>query len=141
VTDVSGRRAGVPGGGWNRITDCAVAVCRGCCCGTVRKHPQVDHEGQVHALRHATDVVRVRVTDCLNACERSNVLVVGPTPAARRHGARPVWLGDILDDATVTAVIEWVAAGGPGRAAIPARLAPHQFTAPRWKPPGRGSPR
>lgn len=107
-----------------------VTVCRGCCCGTVRKHPDVDHDAQLAVLRAA---VPVQVADCLNACERSNVVVVQPTPLARRLGARPVWLGDVLDDATLSAVADWAAAGGPGYRAMPGRLGPHRFPAPRWK--------
>ncbi|MFY1632080.1 hypothetical protein ACN27F_02145 [Solwaraspora sp. WMMB335] len=60
---------------------CLVTVCRGCCCGTSRKHPDVDHDGQLRALRASG--ARVRVVDCLNTCERSNVVVVQPVPAAR----------------------------------------------------------
>ncbi|MFV2018640.1 hypothetical protein [Micromonospora sp. LOL_023] len=107
-----------------------MTVCRGCCCGTVRKHPDIDHDRQLALLRSA---VPVQVADCLNACERSNVVVVQPTPLARRLGARPVWLGDILDDATLSAVAEWATAGGPGHRALPGRLGPHRFPAPRWK--------
>jgi (2Fe-2S) ferredoxin len=114
----------------NRVT---VTVCRGCCCGTVSKHPDVDHDGQLRVLRAAAGQQhRVRASDCLNVCDRSNVVVVQPTPAARRAGARPVWLGGVLDDGAVAAITEWLADGGPGIAAIPESLASHTFPAPRW---------
>lgn len=94
---------------------CTVTVCRGCCCGTDRKHPGVDHAGQVSALvAGLAGSGRVRVTDCLDACERSNVVVVGPSPDGRRAGARPVWLANVLHPETVDEVVAWVQAGGPG---------------------------
>lgn len=98
------------------VTDgCTVTVCRGCCCGTDRKHPGVDHAGQVAALVAGVgDAGRVRVTDCLDACERSNVVVVGPSPAGRRAGARPTWLANVLHPETVAEVVDWVRGGGPG---------------------------
>lgn len=112
---------------------CAVTVCRGCCCGTVEKHPDVDHDGQLAALRQGLPAgSRVVVADCLSACERSNVMVVSPGRAARRSGARPVWLQEVLDPAAVNAVVGWVRAGGPGRCAVPDELAP--FSSPTRHP-------
>lgn len=107
-------------------------MCRGCCCGTLRKHPDVDHDGQLDMLRCAAPV---QVAACLNTCDRSNVVVVQPTPLARRLGARPVWLGGMLDDDVVETVADWAAAGGPGHRAMPDRLSSHRFPAPRWKQP------
>lgn len=102
---------------------CTVTVCRGCCCGTERKHPGVDHAGQVAALRAGLGGAgRVRVTDCLDACERSNVVVVGPSAEGRRAGGRPVWLANVLHPETVDEVVEWVRAGGPGLGEPPGLL-------------------
>ncbi len=69
----------------------------------------------------------VRVSDCLGPCERSNVAVVVPSRAARRGGARPVWLGRVLDDDAIDAIAAWASAGGPGRAAPPPLLDLHRF--------------
>jgi (2Fe-2S) ferredoxin len=100
-----------------------VAVCRGCCCGSQRKHPGTDHARQLAQLQAGlTGSGRVRVTDCLDACDRSNVMVVSPSRAGRAAGARPAWLGDVLDDETVGEVLEWVRAGGPGVAEQPPGL-------------------
>jgi hypothetical protein len=116
------------------VSTVTVTVCRGCCCGTVRKHPGIDHDGQVGRLRAAAGRQhRVRVSDCLNVCGESNVVVVQPAPEARRDGARPVWLGGILDDDVESRIAAWVTAGGPGVAPIPPALAAHAFPAPRWK--------
>ncbi|MEU0880410.1 hypothetical protein ABZ345_17550 [Lentzea sp. NPDC005914] len=100
-----------------------LTVCRGCCCGTAKKHPDVNHEGQLDRLREAVGVERLRVADCLDSCDHSNVVVVQPTPTARQAGARPVWLGGVLSDETVEHVVAWVQAGGPGRATMPDALA------------------
>lgn len=109
-----------------------ITVCRGCCCGTERKHPEVDHDRQLEVLR--ARLASVRVADCLDACEVSNVVVVQPSPAARAAGAKPAWVGSVLDDDVVQGVADWVAAGGPGLAAPPpsvmARIVPAPSTPP-----------
>jgi hypothetical protein len=97
-----------------------VTVCRGCCCGTVGKHPAVDHAGQVADLKAGLGAAgRVRVSDCLDACEHSNVVVVGPSEVGRRAGARPTWLAGVLDRAAVADIVAWVQGGGPGIATAP----------------------
>jgi (2Fe-2S) ferredoxin len=94
---------------------CTVTVCRGCCCGTSAKHPEVDHAAQVDALRTGIGAAgRVQVSECLDACERSNVVVVGPSAEGRRAGARPTWLAGVLHPDTVADVVAWVRGGGPG---------------------------
>jgi hypothetical protein len=111
---------------------CTVFLCRGCCCGTEREHPHVHHDAQLRRLRdHVGREATVRVTDCLGPCGRSNIAVVVPSRAARQAGARPVWLGWILDDTAVDAIADWVRHGGPGRATSPAVLELHQFAPPR----------
>lgn len=102
-----------------------VTACRDCCCGTTRKHPQVDHDDQLARLRKGVaGFGRVVVSECLLACERSNVLVVTPERGARNGGARPVWLSSVLTEEQTQAVIDWVRAGGPGRAELPGVLRP-----------------
>jgi hypothetical protein len=99
---------------------CTVTVCRDCCCGSLRKHPSVDHDAQLTALQAGLEPDhRVRVSDCLDVCAQSNVIVVQPAPEARRAGARPVWFGLVLDDAVLGDLIGWVRAGGPGAAPLP----------------------
>lgn len=89
-----------------------VLLCRGCCCGTDDKHPRTDHQAQERALRTAAEgqpLVDVRIVDCLDACDRSNVAVV------RRPGGRPAerdtWLGGLLTGRAGEALADWVAAG------------------------------
>lgn len=107
---------------------CTVTVCRGCCCGTENKHPDVDHAGQVAALREGMGAAgRVRLTDCLDACDRSNVVVVNPSGDGRRTGARPTWLAGVLRSSTVAEIVEWVRSGGPGIGDRPPQLDPLTF--------------
>ena len=110
----------------------AVTICRGCCCGSGRKHPGLDrphHDGLLDRLTRGIEGhARLRTSECLGPCADSDVVVVGPTPVARRAGARPVWLRAVLDAATTDAVADWVRAGGPGTAPRPAVLDGHVFT-------------
>lgn len=107
---------------------CTVTVCRGCCCGTADKHPDVDHAAQVAALSEGMgNAGRVRVSDCLDACERSNVVVVSPSGHGRRTGARPTWLAGVLQSHTVSEIVEWVRSGGPGVGDRPEHLDPLAF--------------
>ncbi|BCJ46949.1 hypothetical protein GCM10010168_35310 [Actinoplanes ianthinogenes] len=110
---------------------CMVTVCRDCCCGSLSKHPAVDHDRQLERLRAAlAPAHQVRTSLCLDACSQSNVLVVQPAPEARRRGARPVWFGLVLDDLVLDDITAWVAAGGPGRAEMSAMLELSRITPP-----------
>ncbi|MFI6519484.1 (2Fe-2S) ferredoxin domain-containing protein [Spirillospora sp. NPDC050679] len=103
-----------------------VTVCRGCCCGGP-KVTGVDHAGQVARLRRAAPV---RVSDCLDVCERANVIVVQPSSAGRAAGGRPVWLGLVNDDFAAEDIADWIEAGGPGIAPPPEILDLYAFTPP-----------
>lgn len=93
-----------------------VLVCRGCCCGTERKHPDVDHDAQLAALQA---VARVRVVDCVDECAQSNVVVVRP------GDGRSIWFGRILDEQVTSALCGWLAGGA--RNAVPDDLVGHTF--------------
>jgi hypothetical protein len=109
-----------------------VTVCRGCCCGTAGKHPDTNHDAQLAELRAGVgDAGLVRVSDCLDSCEHSNVVVVGPSAAGRRAGARPTWLLGVLDRKTTADIVTWVRGGGPGIAEPPAVLDLLVFTPAR----------
>lgn len=129
---MSGRKGGQGGQGGQRQAGVVVTVCRGCCCGTVAQHPGVHHDGQVDQLRRDLAAsAQVRVSDCLDACERSNVVVVTPSPAGRRACGRPVWLGEVLDPSSTADIADWASAGGPGLADRPQTLDVHYFRPPR----------
>lgn len=84
-----------------------VLVCRGCCCGTERKHPDVDHQGQLDALLAAAGPdVSVRVTGCVGLCSASNLVIVG------RPGGTRLWLGGILTEEATATLADWIRSGG-----------------------------
>ena len=100
-----------------------VTVCRDCCCGSTTKHPDVDHDGQLQALRDGVaGYGRVVVSQCLLACDRSNVMVVTPSTTARRAGASSVWLAGVSTGEHVAALTDWILAGGPSAFAVPEAL-------------------
>ncbi|MEV6425948.1 (2Fe-2S) ferredoxin domain-containing protein [Streptomyces sp. NPDC051662] len=108
-----------------------VTVCRGCCCGTP-KVPRLDHAAQLTDLRRSlADVASVRRTDCLDACERANVVVIQPSAEGRRAGGRPVWLGLVNDPDAAADITTWVKNGGPGLADPPEILDLYAFTPSR----------
>jgi (2Fe-2S) ferredoxin len=109
-----------------------VTMCRGCCCGTTRKHPGFDHDAQVTMLRDRLQgTANFRITDCLGPCERSNVLVVSPSRHGHRTGGRPTWLGSVLDETAAADITSWLCAGGPGLAPLPDTLTPYRFEKPK----------
>ncbi|TXS48576.1 hypothetical protein EAO75_16765 [Streptomyces sp. uw30] len=108
-------------------------MCRDCCCGSP-KVTGVDHAQQTARL---AEQVPVRISDCLDVCEHANVIVVQPSAAARRAGARPVWLGLVNDPDATEDIIDWVRAGGPGVAPCPDVLDLYTFTPPRLSAPKR----
>ncbi len=100
-----------------------VLLCRDCCCGTVEKHPRTDHDAQRDALLgcDGSDGVRVRVVDCLDHCDRSNVVLVRDFTGGRRP--HDTWLGGMLHPTTTERLVAWVRNGGP----LPRDLEPHRF--------------
>ncbi|MGF1427582.1 (2Fe-2S) ferredoxin domain-containing protein [Kitasatospora sp. LaBMicrA B282] len=110
---------------------CTVSVCRGCCCGTP-KVSGIDHAAQLVDLRAGlAGVAEVRPVDCLDACDRANVIVVQPSPQGRRAGGRPVWLGFVNDADAARDITAWVAAGGPGLVDPPDILELYSFSPSR----------
>jgi hypothetical protein len=99
-------------------------VCRGCCCGTARKHPEIDHGAQIEALRRALGA-RLRVTDCLGPCDRSNVVVL--RARAPSGETRTTWLGGVLAPASTEALSAFLAARPPLSARLPGALAAAAF--------------
>ena len=79
-----------------------VQICRGCCCGTERKHPGVDHDGQIAAI---SAIAPTRIVDCVGECAYSNVVIVRPDDGPS------VWLGGINNPALTSAVCDWLIDG------------------------------
>jgi hypothetical protein len=110
-----------------------VTVCRGCCCGSDVKHPDVDHEGNLAVLTHAAQSSGcgvLRVVNCLDECERSDVVAV-----RRRLPAGPeiIWLGPLNDPLDVAVLADWLRRGAPD--VLPDRLTPLVFTKRPPRPP------
>jgi hypothetical protein len=102
------------------VDQCRVTVCRGCCCGDPDVNPGVDHDALLRDLiTRLRGTAEVRVSDCLLLCEEADVVVVSPSAAQRRTGARATWFSSVLDVAVNTLIVEWVRTGGPGRALTP----------------------
>jgi hypothetical protein len=96
-------------------SQCRIRVCRDCCCGSLHKHPGIDHGALIdelieRTLGHAT----VDVTACLLSCDRSNVVVIVPSAQGRLLGAGPAWFEQVLDLQAVEMLADFVRAGGPG---------------------------
>ncbi len=111
-----------------------VLLCRSCCCGT-DKHPGTDHDQQRVALERAAAEhpgVEVRVVECLDECDRSNVVVVRRPGSKPRAADRDTWLGGVLSERATAALTAWVTEGAPEP--VPLRLAGHRF---RHLPPRR----
>ena len=122
------RRSRTPATAGVASARCTVTVCRGCCCGTPAKVPHLDHEAQLTDLRTAlAAVARIRRTDCLDVCERANVIVIQPSAEGRRAGGRPVWLGQVNDPGAAADITTWVNNGGPGLAEPPEVLDLYAF--------------
>ena len=110
------------------IPDTAVLVCRDCCCGPVRKHTGVDHDDHLERLECAAREVGracVLVTRYLDACARSNVVVVR---ARVRGQLRTMWFGEMNSPKRIDALCAWLHAEGLRREApLPAAIAVATF--------------
>jgi (2Fe-2S) ferredoxin len=119
-------------------TPCKLTVCRGCCCGTRKKVPGVDHKAQLARLSaiddHAARRVPVRTSKCLGICFEANVVVVQPSRQGRAAGGNPVWLGRMTEDRLLEALDDWIFDGGPGIAPLPALLEEHVTSKDAKKP-------
>ncbi len=99
-----------------------VVVCRGCCCGTERKHPDVDHALQGLLLREAAleNGGTFRYSDCLGPCEHSNVVVV------RNRNSAAQWFGEMLDISLTKTLAEWLVSNA--QQPLPQSLAARRFS-------------
>ena len=85
-----------------------VILCRDCCCGTLRKHPEVDHDSQRVILTEAAERGggKLVVSQCLKRCEVSNVVVVRVRGEVR-------WFGGVLEPKATATLARWLEAGAP----------------------------
>ncbi|MBX9245835.1 hypothetical protein ICW40_13585 [Actinotalea ferrariae] len=80
--------------------------------------------GQAERLRRLADegVARLTFVECLDECERGDVVVARPTAHCRRAGVAPVWFERLAGDDATDALATWLRAGGPGAGRPPAPL-------------------
>lgn len=68
-------------------------------------------------------VARVTFSECLDECERGDVVVARPTATCRRAGARPVWFERLAGEDATAHLTRWLQRGGPGAVPLPGPLA------------------
>ena len=92
--------------------DTTILVCRDCCCGNARKHPEVDHDDHLERLEQVAREIgsaRLLVTRCLDVCSHSNVVVVRTRAGEKQQS---LWFGEILSRRRIEALCAWLRAGG-----------------------------
>lgn len=111
--DRSPAEAGLPG-----LTACAL------CAGETLDGVDDLPGGQAERLRRLADggVARLTFVDCLDECERGDVVVARPTAHCRRAGVAPVWFERLAGDGPTAALAGWLRQGGPGGGPPPAAL-------------------
>ena len=99
-----------------------VLLCRGCCCGTATKHPDVDHLAQEQQLAEAAARAgaRLAIGGCLDECARSNVIVLR---RRERDYVDSIWLGGVLDERRTSELCAYLCDGWREGAPLPAALA------------------
>ena len=73
----------------------------------------------------ATGTARVTLAECLDECNRGDVIVARPIRSNRGRVGRPVWLERVAGDELTGTLADWLADGGPGRSQLPAALTSH----------------
>lgn len=119
-------RPAVPG-----LTACR--LCAGETLGDADTHPG-GQLGRVRDIAESGDA-RLTVVDCLDACERGDILVARPIPAVRAEQP-PIWFERLAGDELTSALHRWLRAGGPGVAPLLGPLNPHVIHPDR--PPSAG---
>ena len=84
-----------------------VWVCRGCCCGTRKKHPGVDHDDLLATTKAGAKAAGMKVskTDCLGPCGQGNIVVV-------RAGGEICWFRKMNAHEPTAALAGHLADGG-----------------------------
>ncbi|WP_307793658.1 hypothetical protein [Actinotalea soli] len=79
--------------------------------------------GQLGRLRRLErdGVVRLTLVECLDECERGDVVVARRRRAARARSG-PVWFERLAGDEATAELGRWLTRGGPGDAAVPTPL-------------------
>ena len=67
--------------------------------------------------------IRITYVECLDECERGDVVVARPSRAERARGVGPVWFERLAGETLTCELEQWLTAGGPGVTPVPERLA------------------
>ena len=80
--------------------------------------------GQLERLRRlqTEGVAHLTLVECLDECERGDVVVARPSREGRRTDAAPVWFEQVAGDVLTDELGRWLASGGPGAAELPDAL-------------------
>lgn len=70
-----------------------------------------------------TGVTRITYVECLDECERGDVVVARPSASQRAKGVGPVWFERLAGDLLTRELERWLIDGGPGARPVPGRLA------------------
>lgn len=112
----SARDASLPG-----LTACSL------CAGETLGRDDPMPGGQMARLRAVAErgAARLTLVECLDECERGDVVVARPSGACRRAGAGPVWFERLAGDRRTESLEGWLRAGGPGAQPVPPELSEH----------------
>ncbi len=82
--------------------------------------------GQLARLQRleAEGATRLTLSECLDECNRGDVVIARPSAVARERGARPVWFQRLAGEEATGVLGAWLERGGPGLAPLPDQLAP-----------------
>lgn len=80
--------------------------------------------GQLSRLEDlaASGLTRLTRVECLDECERGDVVVVRPAAGHRAAGAPPVWFERLAGEELTDELARYLRAGGPGACPVPAAL-------------------
>lgn len=80
--------------------------------------------GQLERLRRIERfrVARLTLSECLDECDRGDVVVARPSPLGRSARVAPLWFERLAGDDLTEQFSDWLARGGPGLADLPPDL-------------------
>lgn len=72
-------------------------------------------------------LARVTFVECLDRCERGDVVVARPSVVGRARGGSPVWFERLAGEPADDALRTYLREGGPGIGDVPHALLPHRL--------------
>jgi len=116
------RRPPIPG-----LTVCSL------CVGETLGDSDVRTGGQLARLREleANGTARLALAECLDECDRGDVIVARSARSAGHRSGRPVWLERVAGDELTQALATWLTRGGPGQERLPTALEAYVIDRPK----------